>query len=114
MALSYTSESTGNHHYQKNTSLTHIQFGQLNIVLYLDLEYNNTGWILAETPDSPCEAQKTTQTFEIIASDKEWFDIEVTENEFEFSAGCEKETLAKSEKYTYRFNGNKYIKIDLE
>lgn len=109
--LQHINQSLGNQHFEKNVSFTKIDLGTITPILNLNLEYNNSEWKLPELPEMDCNAQKMTQTFSIIASNKEWFDIEVTENEFEFSAGCEEESLTKSQKFTYQFNGTKYEKI---
>jgi hypothetical protein len=108
MALVSVSESTGNHHYERGVGIAYIQLDRLDYVFSLREEYSNLAWHISVLPDEECKGYRTTAEFHVIQSENEWFDIEVIENQYVFSQGCENEILKTKLKHLYVFSENKY------
>lgn len=110
-AIISTFQSTGNQHFE-NTK--HIQLLELNKLTYLfsiNAEYDNSCCKTAETDTDSCEAERYEETYEIVKSDLEWYDIKVHHIDFGFTNGC-KDSFVKSETdKEYIYIEEKYTEI---
>lgn len=110
VALKSVFQSTGNQHYERNMSLSELNSCGLKHIFYLTLEYNNLAWKLPPTSENECNASKIIKTFNIIPSDKEWYDINIIIEKYTYDKGCESEILQSQKKEIYSFTKGKYIK----
>lgn len=108
-ALISTFLSTGNHHLEVDKNFYLLDIGKLTPLLTLDLEYSNEGWKVPENATDDCEAEKFEDTFEIVKSNNEWYDIKVHHVEYGFTKGCEESYVAKETDLIYRYKNDKYI-----
>lgn len=112
-AIISTFLSTGNHHYERDMSISLITTNGLKGIGHIDLDYSNEVWIDKEdiSNKEECLIESYTSDFKIIESSKEWFDIIVTKSKTVYSKGCLNEQTYK-EVITYYFDGTKYTPLN--
>jgi hypothetical protein len=107
-ALISTFQSTGNQHLENTKTVCHLEIGALTYLFNIYTEYDNSAWKipLAETDD--CAAEKYTETFEVIQSEKSWSDVKVTHTNYQFTKGCKDEKISEAREFTLVYDGKKY------
>ena len=104
-------QSTGNHHYEKNMSLLYIKKHGFDYLLNLPLEYDNAAWNAPQSTEDSCNARKMTQAFEIIKTEKTWYDITVIHRKYSYTQNCEEAELLDETNRLYRFVNDEYIEL---
>ena len=110
-ALISTFQSTGNHHLENTKTVCHLGIGTLTYLFTIDTEYDNSAWKIPQNETDDCEAEKYTETFEVVKSEKRWFDVKVTHTDFQFTKGCKEEKISAQRSFTLVHDGNKYMKV---
>ncbi len=107
-ALLFTFNSTGNHHLENNISIYQITVNSYVYIGNIDISYSNESWIdLEATPDTAeCMAYGYESTYEIIPSQKDWYDIKLTQQTRTYDKGCKNELLEENEIIYSYFNGS--------
>ena len=100
-ALLWTFESTGNRHYEKTITFHHLQPGELTYLFSVESDYTNLASNPAESPEAPCEAYSSIETYSIRSSDADWFDVVVERIEYDYEKGCVGRIV--SDKYLKKF-----------
>ena len=100
----------GNSHMAEAYTLHHLAKDSIRRLGRFELSYSNKGWVGIETPaKQACTATSYSSTFEVLRSDKEWYDIKVLKKHFRYTRGCKNAYVDSREKLLYRFNGKEYI-----
>jgi hypothetical protein len=111
-ALISSFSSTGNHHYERDITFKLITFDGFKDLINIQMDYSNEAWIDSKIPEQEkCMIRSYMSTFQIIESDKEWFDIKIEKIIDKYSNGCSEKTETKESKiYSFIDNGYKLIK----
>jgi hypothetical protein len=107
-ALRSTFSSSGNWHYELAYSFYHVSLDEISFLFGFEMEYSNEAWNLAKSEDAPCFAESRKSTYEIIKSNKEWYDVKVREETYSFSNGCKGKILESKKNTLYTFDGTEY------
>jgi hypothetical protein len=110
-ALVSTFQSTGNHHLEITKTVCYLEKGALTYLFTIYSEYDNSAWKIPQNETDSCEAEKYTEAFEVIKSDKSWYDVKITHTEYKFTNGCKEEKISAQRVFTLVYDGNKYIEI---
>jgi hypothetical protein len=108
-ALQIISSNAGNGHAYRSVSLSHITKDELKPTIGLSLNFSRGAWF---DWDAVGESEECTCTdyegdFEIIGSDKEWYDIELVRTNFSYSLGC-KERIEQMDAFCIEHDGEQY------
>jgi hypothetical protein len=111
-ALISAFSSTGNHHYERDITFSLITFEGYKELINIQMDYSNEAWIDSNIQEQEdCMIKSYMSTFEIVDSEKEWFDIRIEKTIENYSKGCSEKTEIKELK-TYRYIDNKYKLIE--
>ncbi len=105
MALLSTFQSTGNEHFEKTLAINLLEKGRITRLFSIDSEYDNAMWKMDEKNATKCTASKFSNTFEVIQSDKEWYDIKSHRIKYGFKKDCS-ESFVETESDTYYVHQN--------
>lgn len=108
--LVITFQSTGNRHFQKTESIYLIKKGILQYLLSVQAEYDNSAWKTPESKDENCDADRYTQTYEVIKSNKEFYDIRVRRTNYKFTNDCEDSSIDSETDKVYVYSNGKYLR----
>lgn len=107
-ALITTFQSTGNGHLESGKGFYLLNIGELIQVFGLNMEYDNSAWKIPENENDDCEAKRYTNDFEILKSDKDWYDIKVHHIDYGFKKGCKDEYKSIEKDILYIYKDGKY------
>lgn len=110
-ALISTFQSTGNQHFENTKTVCHLEIGTLTYLFNIYSEYDNSAWKVPLNETDDCEAEKYTETFEVIKSEKSWYDVKVTHTDYQFTKGCKEETIARTRAFSLVYDGKKYTEM---
>jgi hypothetical protein len=83
--------------------------GKLTHLLSITIEYENADWKTPENENDECGAEKSSCTYEIIESTKDWYDIKVKKAAYAFTKGCKESFITKETEMIYQYNGQEYV-----
>jgi hypothetical protein len=107
-ALKSQFSSTGNHHYDRNITFSLITLEGLKDLINIQMDYSTQAWDILH---KDCNIRSYESTYQIIESDKEWFDIKIEKLTQIYSKDC----LVKEEKREsriYQYIDNEYKLIE--
>lgn len=104
----FTFESDGNGHIETSKSLLLLGLKDLTYLLSINTEYDNTISRWADSETDSCEAERYFESFEIVESHKEWYDIKVHRTEYRFTPGCKEQYLYSEFDKVYVYTAGKY------
>ncbi|UZR94262.1 hypothetical protein [Chondrinema litorale] len=110
-AITSTFESTGNHHYEKKTTISSLQIGGVKPLIVINSAYDNSTWNMPDSETDVCKAESYEERFEIVKNKLDWYDIKVMRREYIFTEGCNEKVLKKETVKVYHFNNGVY-KVD--
>lgn len=110
-ALVSTFQSTGNHHFENTKTVCHLEIGSLTYLFNIYAEYDNSAWKIPLNETDDCEAEKYTETFEVVKSEKSWYDVKVSHTDYQFTKGCKDEKISAQRVFTMVHDGKKYIEM---
>jgi len=108
-ALVSTFQSTGNHHFERTKSMRLLESNKLKYLFSVHAEYSNACCKTTQTENESCEAISYEETYEIVKSNSDWFDIKVHHKDFRFTKGCKESYLSLESDKVYVYNGGNYI-----
>lgn len=108
-ALILSFQSSGNRHLECRKGFFLLDIGKLTFLLGIDIEYDNSAWKIPENENDDCEATKYKKEYEIIKSNKEWYDIKFHHTEYGFKKGCKNEYIIQEEDLLYIYKDGEYV-----
>ncbi len=108
-ALVSNFQSTGNRHFEHTKYLQSLEIGSVTDLFWVDIEYDNSAWEAPEDEHEQCIAQTNENSYEIIKSTKEWFDIKVHCIEYAYSKGCLKRYVKSTSDKNFVYENGEYI-----
>ena len=107
-AIIFTFQSTGNQHFENTKYVDLLTIHQLKYLMTINSEYDNSVWKMPDSDTAKCSAEKFRESFEILKSDKEWYDIRVHRVDYKFTAGCQNSVIASESEKVYVYTDGKY------
>jgi len=104
-----TFQSTGNHHFENTKEITLLGLTNLTPLLSITVEYDNSFCKPTETENDSCEAERYENTFEIIKTNSEWYNIRIHRKDYKFTKGCRENFITAEYDKEYIFIDEKYI-----
>lgn len=103
----------GNGHMAQAYNLRHLSLDSLKYLGSMDLFYSNWQWNGLDVPEkAPCDRVEEYQlSFEVVKSDKVWYDIKQLKKNYNFTRGCKNKYVDSREKLLYKFNGKAYVNV---
>jgi len=110
-ALIYPFLSTGNNHLERSITISLLTLNNIAEIGTIDLDYSNEAWIDVETvaKTDSCMIKSYESTYQIIKSEKNWYDIKVLRLINGYGIGC-KEKNTEKEEVVYRYTNGEYKK----
>lgn len=105
----FTFQSDGNGHIETTKGLCLLGLNELTYLLSIDIEYDNTISRGVNSETDSCEAERYHESFEIVESHKEWYDIKVHRANYRFTKGCKERYLHSENDKVYTYSDGKYI-----
>ncbi|MEI6851720.1 MAG: hypothetical protein WCL06_02715 [Bacteroidota bacterium] len=104
-ALITTFASVGNGSDSRSISLQRLTLDGLINMIAIDLDYSNAAWINIEsmTSSEECPIIQYESTWNIVKSDKSWYDIHVSKTNYGFSKGCKDKFVSSKEESVYSY-----------
>ena len=111
-ALKSQFSSTGNQHYERVITFSLITLDGFKDLINIQMDYSNEAWVIDEILENEtCPNYSYMSSYQIINSDKSWFDINIEKVTYTYSKGC----LAKEERKEtkiYRYIDDEYKLIE--
>ncbi|MCB0478662.1 MAG: hypothetical protein KDC84_10885 [Crocinitomicaceae bacterium] len=108
-ALISTFQSTGNHHLETTLSIDLIERSKLTFLFSINAEYSNLAFMEPVSVGEDCPGESYEETYEIIPSDSEWYEIRVHRKEFAYSRGCRDAILKLDVEKRFFYFEEKYL-----
>lgn len=79
--------SSGNQHFEGSKSINLLELGKLTYLLSAE-SYDNSAWKIPESENMDCDAIRYDENFEILKSNKDFYDIKIHRIDYGFTKGC--------------------------
>jgi|GEM_PF-2472618 hypothetical protein len=106
-ALISTFTTSGNQHIEDTKNIELLELGKLTFLCTIRYRYDNAAYVAQD--DSVCVAEKSSSDFDIIKSDKEWFDIKVHFTAYGYKKGCAETFIKKKSVTLYSYKNGDYV-----
>jgi hypothetical protein len=99
--------STGNHHFEGSKSINFLEIGNITYLISTSIYDNSISKTLVSEKED-CGAKSYNEEFEIIKSDKEWFDIKIHHVDYGFTSGCREKFIKFKIDKVFSYTDGKY------
>lgn len=96
--------SSGNQHFEGSDDIYLLEIGKSTFLISTS-RYSK----MTDSGEYGCKIIRYDEEYEIIKSDKEWYDIKINHIDFGYKNGCEEEYIEKKIERLYSFQNGKYI-----
>jgi hypothetical protein len=102
--------SSGNQHLEGSKGIYLLEIGKRTYLLSAKY-YSNWAWKTTESEDEDCTAAAYDEEYEIIKSDKEWYDIKIHHTDYGFTKGCKEKYIKFEKDKVFSYTDGKYNEI---
>jgi len=113
-ALISTFQSTGNQHFENTKNILLLELNNLTYLFSIYAEYDNSSSKPTETENDSCQAERFEETYEIIKTDSEWYNIKVHRKTYGFTKGCKERYITQDSDKEYSYRDGKYVESNIK